>query len=249
MDRQNSSPERDRNGPRQQSRFRLPRSIRIVRGHFRLATGFATSLAVGFLLPDEFRVTTKLLIAWNAGIWVYFALSAPLVVNATPQSLRINAKATDEGKVLILVLTSLAAGASIGAIGVQLGVAQSLAGTEKVLHVGLAAVTIVSAWLLIHLVFAFHYAHEYYDEFEARPGKPAALRGGLVFPETQNPDYLDFIYFSYVVGTSAQTADISVSSRAMRRTVIIHCVLAFFFNSAILALTINLAAGLIPSQK
>jgi len=240
-----SSPELGPSPSDEQGPFRWPRFIRIIRGHFRLATGLAASLAAGFLLPNEIPVPTKALIAWNVGTWTYFVLSARLVLNATPQSLRRNAKVTDEGKVLILVLTCLAAAASIGAIAAQLGVAQSLAGAEKGLHVGLAAATIVSAWLLIHLVFAFHYAHEYYDEYEARPGKPAALRGGLCFPETQSPDYLDFLYFSYVVGTSGQTADISVSSRAMRRTVIVHCVLAFFFNSAVLALTINLVAGLI----
>jgi uncharacterized membrane protein len=249
MERKKSPPELKSSGLRHRSALRLPRSFRIVRGHFRLATGLATSLAVGFLVPGDFRVTTKLLMAWNAGIWVYFVFSALLVAKATSQSLRINAKATDEGKFLILLLTCLAAAASIGAIGAHLGIAASLEGREKILHIGLAALTIVSAWLLIHLVFAFHYAHEYYDEFEARPGAPLALRGGLVFPETQNPDYLDFIYFSYVVGTSAQTADISISSRAMRRTVIGHCVLAFFYNSAILALTINLAAGLISATK
>lgn len=200
---------------------------------------------MGFLIPDEVDVTAKLLVAWNVGIWVYFALSARLVLAATPQSLRYNAKATDEGKFLILVLTCLAAGASIGAIGVQLGVAHGLAGLEKAIHVGLAATTIVSNWLLIHFVFAFHYAHEYYDEFAARVGTPASLRGGLVFPETQSPDYYDFLYFSYIVGTSAQTADVAISSREMRRTVVIHSVMAFFFNSAVLALAINLVAGLI----
>jgi uncharacterized membrane protein len=244
MTSENSSFPGQRPG-RERKPFRWPRSIRIVRGHFRLVTGLATSIVVGFVLPGEIPAPTKALIAWNVGTWTYFALSARLVLNATPQSLRYNAKATDEGKVLILVLTCLAAAASIGAIGAQLGIARGVWGLDKGLHIGLAAATIVSAWLLIHLVFAFHYAHEYYDEYEARPGKAAELRGGLVFPETQNPDYLDFIYFSYVIGTSAQTADISVSSRAMRRTVIVHCVLAFFFNSAVLALTINLVAGLI----
>lgn len=240
-----SSYERGRSPPKGHTAFRWPRSVRIIRGHIRLATGLAASLLAGFLLPDEIPVPTKALIAWNVGTWTYFALSARLVLNATPQSLRLNAKATDEGKVLILVLTCLAAAASVGAIGAQLGIAQSLGGVEKALHVGLAAATIVSAWLLIHLVFAFHYAHEYYDEFETRPGKPAALRGGLVFPETQSPDYYDFLYFSYIIGTSAQTADVAISSRIMRRTVLIHSVLAFFFNSAVLALTINLVAGLI----
>jgi uncharacterized membrane protein len=229
--------------------LRWPRAIRIVRGHSRLATGLAVSLAVGFLLPSELSVAVRLSIAWNVGTWTYFGLAARVVSTATPQSMRRNARATDEGKILILVLTCLAVGASIGAIGAQLVAAQGFAGSEKGLHMGLAAATIVSAWLLIHLVFAFHYAHEYYDEVAARPDQPAEFRGGLVFSETRSPDYLDFMYFSYVVGTSGQTADISISSRAMRRTVVVHCVLAFFFNSAILALTINLVAALIPLQR
>jgi uncharacterized membrane protein len=186
-----------------------------------------------------------MLVGWNAGSWLYFVLSAIVITTATPEAMRHNAKASDEGKILILVLTVLAAIATIVAIGLELGTAKQLSGSAKAAHVVLAVVTIVTAWLLIHLVFALHYAHEYFDEFEAEPGKPADVRGGLVFPETQSPDYYDFLYFSYVIGTSAQTADISVSSPVMRRTVIVHCVLAFFFNSAVLALTINLAADLI----
>jgi uncharacterized membrane protein len=227
------------------ARFRWPRTIRVIRGHLRFFSGLITSLGVAYFLPDTFAGTTKLLIAWSAGVWTYFALSAIIVARATPQSLKYNAKATDEGKFLILVLTMLAAAASIGAITAHLAAAPELHGIAKVFHVGLAATTIVTSWLLIHLVFAFHYAHEYYDEFETTPGKPADLRGGLVFSETHNPDYYDFLYFSYIVGTSAQTADVAISSRAMRRTVLVHSILAFLFNSAVLALTINLVAGLI----
>jgi uncharacterized membrane protein len=130
----------------------------------------------------------------------------------------------------ILVLTSLAALA---------------AGMIKVLHIGLAAATIVSAWFFIHLTYALHYARECFDEYFAEPGRPAAERGGLAFPGTEHPDYYDFLYFSYVIGVACQTADVNISSPAMRRVVLVHCVLAFFFNSAVLALTINIAAGLI----
>lgn len=207
--------------------------------------GLSVSLVTGFLLSSRLGLGTSLLVGWNAGAWLYFILSGYLIATATPRSIRQNAKATDEGKFLILVLTTLAAMATIGAIGAQLGVAHRLAGPEKGLHIGLAAATIISAWLLIHLVFAFHYAHEFYDEFAAEPGKPSAERGGLVFPGTESPDYYDFLYFSYVIGTSSQTADVGISSGTMRRTAIVHCVLAFFFNSAVLALTINIAAGLL----
>lgn len=238
---------RAESGPPREHRslLRARHPLRVIRGHYRLVTGFAVGIAIGYLLSRPLGLGTSFLVGWNAGAWLYFLLSGFLIAMATPRSLRQNAKATDEGKFIILVLTTMAALAVIGAIGVELGAAKKLAGLVKALHVVLAVTTILTAWLLIHLVFAFHYAHEYYDEFEAERGKPPELRGGLVFPETENPDYYDFLYFAYVIGTSAQTADIDVSSRPMRRTVIVHCVLAFFFNSAVLALTINLAADLI----
>lgn len=225
--------------------MRRPNPVGFVKGHFRLFVGLAIGIVTGVLLRGRLDGEASFSIAWNAGAWLYFALSGILVANATPKSMRENARTTDEGKFLILVLISLAALATIGAIGVQLGEARALAGPERFFHILLAAATILTAWLLVHLVFALHYAHEYYDEFEMEAGKPPELRGGLVFPETQSPDYYDFLYFSYVIGTSSQTADIAVSSGVMRRTVLVHCVLAFFFNNAVLALTINLAAGLI----
>jgi uncharacterized membrane protein len=161
------------------------------------------------------------------------------------QSMRRRARTSDEGKFFILVLTSLAAIAAIAAIIAHLAVVKDLSGTIKGLHIGLAAATIVSAWFFIHLTYALHYAHEYFDEYFAEPGRPAAERGGLAFPGTEHPDYYDFLYFSYVIGVACQTADVNISSPAMRRVALVHCVLAFFFNSAVLALTINIAAGLI----
>jgi uncharacterized membrane protein len=143
------------------------------------------------------------------------------------------------------VLTSLAGIAAIAAIIAQLAIVKDFSGMIKGLHIGLAAATIVSAWFFIHLTYAFHYAHEYFDEYFAEPGRPATERGGLAFPGTEHPDYYDFLYFSYVIGVACQTADVNISSPAMRRVALVHCVLALFFNSAVLALTINIAAGLI----
>jgi uncharacterized membrane protein len=104
---------------------------------------------------------------------------------------------------------------------------------------------VVSFAQALFQTYALHYAHEYFDEYFTEPGKPAAERGGLVFPGTGNPGYFDFLYFSYVIGVASQTADVNITSPAMRRVALVHCVLAFFFNSAVLALTINIAAGLI----
>jgi uncharacterized membrane protein len=106
-------------------------------------------------------------------------------------------------------------------------------------HIGLAAMTLVSSWAFTQLMFAQHYAHDYYAA-EAK-----GCDGGLEFPGRHAPDYGDFIYFACVIGTSGQTADVSFTSRSMRRTGGVHCVLAFFFNTTLLALTINIASGLL----
>jgi uncharacterized membrane protein len=228
---------------RRMFRFWLP--LRVVRGHPRLFIAVAAGFLSEILLPGHLRLWTRFLIDWNVGVWLYFVTVGVMIGRASPQSMRLRAKVSDEGKFFILVFTSLAALASIAAIVAQLAAVKDLTGIMKGLHIGLAGLTIVSAWLFIHLTFALHYAHEYFDEWAAEPGKPAALRGGLIFPETDKPDYYDFLYFSYVIGVACQTADVDISSAEMRRIVLVHGVLAFFFNSAVLALTINIAAGLI----
>ena len=238
-------PRRGPISPGRRRSFRCWLPLFVVRGHPRLFAGMAVSLLTGVLLPDSFRLGTRLLIAWNAGTWLYFIASGIMIARATPQSVRWRARMSDEGRFFILVLTSLAAIASIAAIIAQLAAVKDLSGTIKGLHIALAAATIVSAWFFIHLTYAIHYAHEYFDEYFAEPGRPAAERGGLAFPGTEHPDYYDFLYFSYVIGVACQTADVDISSPAMRRVALVHCVLAFFFNSAVLALTINIAAGLI----
>ncbi len=231
--------------PERRRSFRLWLPLRVVRGHPRLFAGMAVSLLADVLLPDSIRLATRLLIAWNAGTWLYFIASGIMIAQATPQSVRRRARMGDEGRFFILVFTSLAAIAAIAAIVAHLAIGKDLSGTMKGLHMGLAAATIVSAWFFIHLTYALHYAHEYFDEYFAEPDRPAAERGGLAFPGTEHPDYYDFLYFSYVIGVACQTADVNISSRAMRRAALVHCVLAFFFNSAVLALTVNIAAGMI----
>ncbi|HXW71444.1 MAG TPA: DUF1345 domain-containing protein [Methylocella sp.] len=215
--------------------------LRIIRGHPRLFLAMAAGGLAELALPAHLAFATRFLIDWNVGVWFYFAAVAVMMARATPQTMRHRAKVTDEGKIFILVFTSLAACVSIAAIVAQLAAAKELTGILKGLHMALAGATIISAWLFIHLSFALHYAHEYFDELLEGAGQ----RGGLKFPGTEQPDYYDFLYFSYVIGVACQTADVTIPSAQMRRTALVHCVLAFFFNSAVLALTINIAAGLI----
>jgi uncharacterized membrane protein len=139
---------------------------------------------------------------------------------------------------LVLLLVITAALMCIGAIVAELAVVKDLKGTLRYAHIALAALTIASSWAFTQTMFALHYAHDYY--LNAIRGE----HGGLDFPGTQPPDYGDFLYFACIIGTSAQTADVGLSSRKMRRTGTVHCVLAFFFNTTLLALTINIASGL-----
>jgi uncharacterized membrane protein len=224
---------------------RRPMVLRIVQGRPRLFIATACGIAIGLILPAQWRVITRLLIGWNAATWFYFLLAGIMIAGASHETIKRKAEIQDDGRFVILILSSLSAAAAIGAILAQLAIVKEMTGLLKHLHIGLAAATIVSAWSFIHLMFGLHYAHDYFLERAATPNRPAKKAGGLAFPGTKNPDYLDFLYFSFVIGVACQTADVEICSQAMRRTALAHCVLAFFFNSAVLALTINIAAGLL----
>ena len=140
---------------------------------------------------------------------------------------------------MILAGVVLATLACLVAIFVQLALARDLHGFLKYAHIALAALTMASAWAFVHLIFALHYAHDFYSD-RGQNGN-----SGLLFPGTENPDYLDFIYFAAVIGTSGQTADVSFTSPHLRRIGLCHCVLAYAFNTTVLALTINIASGLL----
>ena len=128
------------------------------------------------------------------------------------------------------------------ALFAQLMALKSEHGIDRTISISLAISTIFLSWLLIHTVFALYYAHEFHSESH---GGARDTGGGLKFPDDRTPDYLDFLYFSFVVGTTAQTSDVAVCSRAMRRVVMLHGILSFFFNTAVIALMVNLAAQLV----
>jgi uncharacterized membrane protein len=124
------------------------------------------------------------------------------------------------------------------AIASQLASAKGLHGLARSSHVGLAALTMLSSWVFTQTMFALHYAHDFYLSRERKRPDP------LLFPGTTEPGYLDFCYFAFVIGTSGQTADVAFNGRALRRAGLLHCVVAFLFNTTLLALMVNLAASL-----
>ena len=111
----------------------------------------------------------------------------------------------------------------------------------KVVHIALAFVTVVASWLMVQMIFALHYAHEYYGVDEDDGARDAM---GIEFPGTLDPDYWDFLYFAIVIGVACATADANITSKGLRQIATVHCMVAFAFNTIIVALTINLTAGL-----
>lgn len=218
---------------------------RLTLGRPRLVVSIGIGLVAYVLLPHGRDGVTRLLIAWNIGTLADIALNGLMISRSDVRTIRWRAGITDDGKWVMLVLSTVAAIAAMGAILVEIGIAKTLKGPAAGEHYLLAGLTIVSAWIFIHLSFALHYAHEFFDEAKTLEGEELQLKGGLRFPETEMPDYWDFLYFSFIIGVASQTADVEITSKVIRRTSLAHSILSYFFNFAILSLVINIAAGLI----
>ena len=221
------------------------RTLRLIGTRPRLFSCLLLGALSFAVLPGNWHFASRALIGWNCGMATYLVLVSWMMHRSSPHSIRRRAAAEDEGQLFILVMSALAAVASIAAIIAELGTVKDMSGATKSLHIALAIVTIFTSWAFIHVMFALHYAHEYYLEADARKFDADGLRGGLTFPDDDKPTYGDFLYFSFAIGCAAATSDTNVTSKPMRRIVAAHSALSFFFNATVLALTINIAAGLI----
>lgn len=218
-----------------------PRRRFYVRTH--LIASLVMAGVVAALLPSWLHLPTRVLCIWDAGMLSFLFLSWWVMLRATPETMRLNAKRQDEGRLVILGLVTAAACASIFAIGFLLKDAKSGSSAIVLLHIVLSVVTILGSWLLVHTIFALHYAREYYrDESKSLDADKAE---GLDFPSDIEPDYWDFLYFSFVIGMTSQVSDVQIASRSMRRLALLHGILSFFFNTAIVAMSINIIAGLV----
>lgn len=176
-------------------------------------------------------------------MFCFLFLSWVEMLRATPEFMSRRAKYEDPGRFVILCLITAAACASLLAIGFILHDSKGLSTGLLFLHLVLSVSTIVGSWLLVHTIFASHYAKDYYQDDPSTPEIDDV--GGLEFPNCTQPDYWDFLYFSFVIGMTSQVSDVQVLSRPMRRLTLFHSVLSFFFNTAILAMSINIIAGMI----
>ena len=164
---------------------------------------------------------------------LYLVLALQMMALSNVEKIRVRAAAQDEGRLVILLLTTLPALVSLIGVMVELARAKTYPGHDGWQHIALAGITVLLSWAFLHTIFAVHYAHEYY----------CGPKHGLEFPGDESPDYWDFIYYAFTLGTACATADVNVTGKLMRRITTFHSILAFFYNTTILALTVNIGAG------
>lgn len=203
-----------------------------------MALGAAAG-GVALLLPDSLA-SSAAIIGWDVFCLLYLGLIFHALRSKGPDQIRARAAQEDEGQAVILAVIIAASVASVVAVAMELSLAREARGLEQAIRIGAAFGTVTASWLLMQVVFALHYAHEFYAT-DRQTGKDA---GGLAFPGVEPPDYWDFLHFAIVIGVAAQTADIAFTSPALRRLGTWHSLIAFAFNTLIVALTINLVAGL-----
>lgn len=225
----------------------------------RLLTAIAVGIGAGWLLPDTLDSAGRALVAWNIAVWLYLALVGTMMLQPDHGLLRRQAAAHAESAVVVLILAAAAAVASLVAIFVEL---RGVKAAGTLIHwqpLTLTLATISGAWLLLPFEFALTYASRYYPGADgeadpgadgaADPGADGTVGGGLNFPHASGsdapaPNYAEFLYFSFTIAATAQTSDVAVTTRAMRRLVLAHAVLSFAFNTLVLALAINIVASL-----
>ena len=214
-----------------------PSLVRNVRAQPRLITAILIGLPLCLVLPREWRTATRLLAAWDCSTGLYVVLVLVMMARSSLESIRERAAFQDEGQLVILALTTITALVSLAGVMLELSAAKAHASHGAWRHIALAVSTVILSWSSLHTIFAVHYAHEYYSGSADEPAR------GLKFPGQEPPDYWDFMYYSFVIGTACATADVNVTSKGMRRITTLHCIVAFFFNTTVLALTVNIGAG------
>ena len=217
------------------------RIARIVVGRPRLFAGAACGLLAGLALRGRVAPMTNALLAWDLGVAVFLVLAGLLFATEPIGGVPARAEREEEGEWTIFGLTVAAAVFSLVAVFGVFSGTKSLTPLSRDLHIALVVATLLLSWLMMQTTFALRYAHEFY----ARDVAPPAFDGGLEFPGEPQPDYMDFLYFSVVLGMTFQVSDVQITSRKLRRLAALHGLLSFLFNTIILALTVNIAAGLV----
>ncbi|MFL9887405.1 DUF1345 domain-containing protein [Paraburkholderia agricolaris] len=213
----------------------------VLRNRPRMLAGLAVGLVVALLvLPAHAHPMVRILAGWDAAVWSYLVLIWIHMAMADEGRVREFARRDDENAGVVLVVICVATIASIVAIVLELASAKGTAGSSTLWHYLLTGLTMFGAWFLIPTIFTMHYARLYYD--------PDTTETALLFPDHQlQPNYWDFLYFSFTIAVASQTSDVVLRSRSIRRAALAQSILSFYFNVAVLGLCVNIAAGLLGS--
>jgi uncharacterized membrane protein len=221
-----------------QVQVRRSRAAVLFHKHAPIVLAVLASIAVFALLTSGQFNAANFLASWNAGAGVYLALSWYRMLTADAKRIRKRSEDLDFSDTLILVLSIVAAFASVAGIVIELAGVKNAAPEVEATKAAIAFATIMISWVFLHTLFTTHYAHRFYAAADNGPN--------ILFPDkVEEPVYWDFLYFAFVIGVAAQTADIGVATMPMRRLALFHSVLSFLFNTMILALAINVGASLL----
>ncbi len=213
--------------------------LKLFDQHLRFWIALAVGIAVFFLLPSAWSFDARILVSWDGAVTFFLATIYLWMRRLTAEEIRSRYMEEDPSAPVILAVVIAASLLSVLAIVEPLATLRQVAGAERVWRVALAIVTLVESWLLVPTIFTAHYA----DMFYSAPPESRPLR----FPQTAMPTFGDFAYFSFTISAACQTADVDTTETAIRRVVIVHEIIAFAFNVAIIGFAINITAGLIAS--
>ena len=224
----------------------LLRQVGILTARRRLLLSLIFAVGAFLILRGWLIAPTLLVAAWNAFALGYLASAwAEIAASDSRQTERAVAR-QDTGRALIFVFVVAATCAGLFAVLFVLGMAKGLPPRELLAHLVLTIVAVAGSWSLLHTTFTFHYARLFYGG-KTRTTQPPIEKGGLIFPGERQPDYLDFAYFSFVIGMTFQVSDVQIASPRIRRFALLHAVLSFAFNTMILALSVNIFSGLMAT--
>lgn len=213
-------------------------ALRLIKSRFRLILSFMLGTAIAIVVPPTVSNLSRFLLGWNIAVWAYLLLMFWLMKDASASKVAQLAEQEDRADLAIVAIMSLAASASLVAIVLELSTIHEVTTVHRWFHYTITAVTVAGSWLFIAVIFTFHYAKMYYRS----PPVSRALR----FPdEALEPDYWDFLYFSFTIAVAAQTSDVQLAEPRIRKAALAQSVLSFWFNMAVLGLSINIAAGLV----
>ncbi|PUZ27563.1 Uncharacterized membrane protein [Chitinophaga costaii] len=207
----------------------------------RMVISLVVGLVVFFCLPaSRLHLLLRGMLFWDAFSYTLIILAWLVIATRSTPKIREFARREDGGNAYVFLVVLFSSFASMIMVALLI-LNKSQAGAQEVTYIIAAVAGMFGAWIIVHTTFTFHYAHLYYDDAEDDPHKHAE---GLEFPSEKKPDYLDFAYFAFVIGMTFQVSDVEISSRKIRRLALLHGLLAFGLNTFVVALTVNLIAGL-----